>query len=882
MGYVMTQIRFLLIMVVALTILLASFAHCSYLTSTSVWDLQRQLSPITLGTGAMYVSGAGIRISGTNTTAQAIFQGTDGPVQANNVVASWNVDMPSGTGILIELRGIGGGKATTSWYEIARQGTGSFPSSRYKSDSLGEVDWDTLVLYTKRPRIEYRVTLYTNTVGVTPTLRLMALCYSDTGTVLSNPVLDGPGVTTSLAVPWRSQYWSTLDPDVICGPTSMSMSMAYNGCNLPTETVAAETYDSYGDGYGNWPFIAQTAARHGFKSYYMRSNSQQTLRDFIAQGVPVEIGMAYSRGQLTNSPVTSTSGHLLLCVGIAANGDYICNDPAGSDSRWDHITFLKSEVSNVWLAKGGTTIPCIPNSVYWRFPYFPYKSSDPASINKDGKLELFVKGGNGNIYRISQTSPNGGWSSWVNMGGMAASDPVAVSNSTGGNTVFARFTDDNLYCNKQNGAAGSWSGWVNLGGYLAGKPAVGKSPDGRLDVFCRMIDGSIQHRWENYEGGWQNWASLGGTYYHDPVIGLNWDGRQEIFIRSSDNQLAHKWQLNDGSWSSWSTMGGTLDGDPALGRTYDGRLEAYCRFNDGTVRRNYQNGATVGTGWSGWSSVGVTTSQDIAIGRKPDFKEHLFITNESGQITRRYQTANDGAFSSAESLSGTATDAPVVTHLENGNLQVFTIRADGSVWGRTQNASGWSSWADMAFPDAVPPVIQSIDVEPSVVTPGETIYIMVNASDDSGVSMVTANGSPLGFAGNNLWIGAITASSEPGEHNIAVHAVDTLGNASSDSSGAYTVKRLFALNNRAANDAIIGLVSSKYLFAVYGKVTVVNGQQFTIDDGSAMPITVQAPYHGLSGGEYVRVRGTLTRSGAETVLQSSGEYIIPLGGLQEH
>ncbi len=881
MGYAMTQIRFRLIVVVALTAFLASFAYCSRPSSTSVWDLQKQLSPITLGAGAMYVSGTGIRISGTNTTAQAILQGVNGPFSADNIVASWNADMPAGTGIRIELRGVNGA-TTTVWYEVARQGVTNLPYSRTESDGYGYIDWDTLELYNGWPRIEYRVTLFTNTIGVTPTLRLMALCYTDSFRWIADTPMSGPGVTTSLAVPWRSQYWSTLDPDVICGPTSMSMSMAYNGCNLPTETVAAETYDAYNDGYGNWPFIAQEAARHGFKSYYMRSNSQQTLRDFIAQGVPVEIGMAYGVGQLTNSPIPSTDGHLLLCVGITANGDYICNDPAGSDSRWDHVVFLKSEVANVWLGVGGTTIPCIPNSVYWRFPYFPYKSSDPASINKDGKLELFVKGGNGSIYRISQTAPNGSWSSWANMGGMAASEPVAVTNSTGGNTVFARFTDDNLYCNRQNGSSGSWSGWVNLGGSLAGKPAVGKSPDGRLDVFCRMIDGSIQHRWENYSGGWQNWASLGGSYSSDPVIGLNWDGRQEIFIRASDNQLVHKWQLNDGSWSSWWAMGGTLDGDPVLGRTYDGRIEVYCRFTDGTVRRNYQNGTTVGTGWSGWSSLGVTTSQDVALGRKPDFKEHLFTTDESGLITRRYQTANDGAFSSAESLFGSATSAPIVSHLENGNLQLFTLRPDGSVWGRTQSAGGWSGWTDMAFPDAAPPVIHSVDVEPSVVTPGETVYITVYATDASDVSMVTANGAQLGFAGGGLWMGAITASNEPGQHSVAVHAVDTVGNASSDSSGSYTVKRIFALNNRAANDAIIGLVSSKYLFAAYGKVSVVNGQQFTIDDGSGTPIKVQAPYHGLSGGEYVRVRGTLVRNGSETTMQSSGEYILPLGGLQEH
>lgn len=863
-----------------LVLILASFAHCSYRTSTSVWDMQQQLSPITLGSGAMYVSGTGIRISGTNTTAQAIFQGINGPFGANNIVASWNVDMPAGTGILIELRAVNG-STVTAWYEVARQGAGSFPGTRKKRDSYGKIDWDILRLNTNWPRIEYRVTLYTNTIGVTPTLRLMALCYTDDNYWITDTPMAGPGVTTSLAVPWRSQYWSTLDPDEICGPTSMSMSMAYNGCNLPTETVAAETYDSYNTGYGNWPFIAQEAAKYGFKSYYMRSNDQSHIRNFIAQGVPVEIGMAYAAGQLTNSPIPSTSGHLLLCVGVTANGDYICNDPAGSDSRWDHVVFLKGEVSNVWLGVGGTTIPCIPNSVYWRFPYFPYKSSDPVSINKDGKLELFVKGGNGNIYRIGQTAANGAWSSWSNMGGMAASDPVAVTNATGGNTVFARFTDDNLYCNRQSGSGGVWSGWINLGGSLAGKPAVGKTPDGRMDVFCRMIDGSIQHRWEDTAGGWQNWASLGGSYPYDPVIGLNWEGRQEIFIRAADNQLHHKWQLNDGSWSGWAAMGGALDGNPVMGRTYDGRIEVYCRFSDGSIRKNYQNGVSAGTSWSGWASVGASSSSDIALGRKPDFKEHIFTADGSGQITRRYQTANDGAFASTESLAGTAIGAPIVSHLENGNLQLFTFRSDGSVWARTQTSGGWTSWSDMALPDTVPPVIHSVSIEPSVVCAGETLYVTVETTDASGVALVTADTVEIGNAGGGLWMGSITAKTEPGEHTVTIHAVDTLGNASTGS-GSYTVKKVYALNNRAAMDPIIGLVGSQYLFVAYGRVKTVGNEQFVIDDGSEAPVTVKALYHGLNGGEYVRVRGNLVRSGSETYLQSSGEYIVPLGGLQEH
>lgn len=865
--------------VVVVIALPAVFAQASYRTSTSVWDLQIQQSPITLGTGLMYVSGTGIRISGSNTTGQASFLSTDAPFPCNNVVPSWNVDMPSGTGLRIEVRAVNGG-TTTVWYELARQGTTTLHGKGTKSDDYGYIDWDTLMTYSNWPRIEYRVTLYTNTVGVTPTLRLMSLCYADDNYWVSYVPLPNPGVTTSLAVPWRSQYWSTLDPNVICGPTSMALAMAYNGCSLPTETVAAETYDSDYGGYGNWPFIAQEAAKHGFKSYFSRSNGQQPLRDFIAAGVPVEIGMAYGVGELTNSPIPSTGGHLLLCVGITANGDYICNDCAGSTTFWDHVVYLKAEVANVWLGVGGTTIPCIPNSVYWRFPYYPYKSTDPISTNKGGKMELFARGVDGIIYHMAQTSPNGGWTAWSSLGGTAASDPAAVTNRTGGNTVFARFTDDNLYYRWQNGSSGSWSSWINMGGPIAGKPSVGKSPDGRMDVFCRMPDGSIQHRWEAAPSGWQGWASLGGNYPGDPVVGLNWEGREEVFVRGTDNQLYHKWQGNDGSWSNWVSLGGTLAGDSAVGKTYDGRIEVYCRFADGTMQRNYQTGTIVGTSWSGWTAFGGSTAYNIAIGRTPDFLEHVFSCDGSGQITRRWQTATDGAFGSSESLAGSSTGVPIVGHNEDGRLQVFVFQSDGKMWSRWQQTGGvWSSWTAFGsalFAENIPPVINAVSVDPVVAAGGEYIYITANVTDNVAVASVTANGISLGNAGGGIWMGAIEASSVLGSHGVTVQAWDTSGNVATDTSGSYKTARVIALNNRAVFDSVIGTASPDYLFVVFGKVHVVNDGLFTVDDDSGMPVNVYVANHNIVEGKFVRVRGTLSGSGSATHMDSTPEHIKPL------
>lgn len=782
----MVRVVFILL---ALALVFASptaFAS-SYRTSTSVWDLQQQLSPVTLGAGAMYVSGTGIRISGSNPDAQASFLSTDAPFPVNNVVPSWNVDMPSGTGLRIEIRAVNGG-TSTAWYELARQGT-TPGGSRTESDNYGFIDWDTLKTYSNWPRIEYRVTLYTDTVGVTPTLRLMSLCYADDHYWVSYVPLPNPGVTTSLTVPWRSQYWSTVDPDEICGPTSMALAMAYNGCSLSTETVALETYDSHNKAYGNWPFIAQEAARHGFKSYYSRSNGQQPLRDFIAAGVPVEIGMAYGVGQLTNSPIPSTGGHLLLCVGITANGDYICNDCAGSTTFWDHVVYLKAEVANVWLGVGGTTIPCIPNSVYWRFPYYSYKSTDPISTNKNGIMELFANGVDGQMYHIWQMGPNGGWSSWTAMGGNPLSDPVAVTNRTGGNSVFARFTDGNLYYNSQNGSGGAWSGWSSLGAVVS-KPSVGKSPDGRMDVFCRMSDGTIQHRWENTSGGWQAWASLGGNYPGYPVVGLNWEGREEVFVRGADNQLYHCWQLNDGTFSGWASLGGTVSGEPTVGKLSDGRLEVYCRFTDGTVQHNWQNTQSVGTAWGGWSPYSGTTTSNVVAARTPGFIQEIYCSGSGGSINRAYQTSIDGGWSAWESLGGAGLGAPIVGHNEDGRLQVFLFQSDGKMWSRwQQTGGGWSSWTAFGsalFQENVSPVISSVTTtSPALFAENDPVMITATVSDNVAVTEVKADGHPLTSDGAGLWTGSVPAAGTLGLNHVQVVAKDALGNTDSDSSLSY-------------------------------------------------------------------------------------------------
>lgn len=847
-------------------------------TATRVFDLQTSLAPVSLGTNTQYVSGTGIRLTASATSGTALYSGITAPFPVNNVVPSWNLDIPDGTGYRTEVRAVNGGTSTI-WYEVARQGYLPENVKRDQSDKYGDIEWDTLVLNSTWPQIEYRVTLYTSQVGVTPTLRLMSICYADTNSLISYTPLPGTGTTASLPVPWRSQYWVPDIGPVICGPTSLSMALDYYGCDLPTETVAADCYDDYNHGYGNWPLIAQAGAKRGFKSYTFRANGQQPLRDQFTAGNAVIMSMAYSTGELTNSPISSTSGHLVLMVGVTATGDYICNDPAGADSRWDHVVYNANQIAHVWLYHaGGVLIAVMPNLVYGRYPYYTYQSAAPIVTDTKGKMYVFARGMDGSLYVLRQMLANGSWSAWAGMEGSISSEPVTATNNVKGNTVFARFSDSSIYYRMQTMPNGGWTAWAGIGGEGAGKPAVGKSPDGRLDVFSRMANGTIQHCWEATGGGWQAWQSLGGNMSGDPVVALTWEGRQEVYARGVDDQLYWCYQINDGSWSGWSTLGGPIAGQPVAGRASDGRTEIYCRFADGSLRYRRQSTKDVGTAWGAWTTIPMTAGSDPVLARPESGLQEMFYTDIAGQVMRNKQTSVDGGWGSWESLGGTAIGAPIVGHHDDGRLQVFIFQADGRIWGRSQTGgTAWDAWTPIGaalFSDVTPPVVDSVQVTPALAASGDDVSVTVGVTDNVAVQSVSANGVLLAGQGGGYWSGAVQADSELGPHQILVEVRDTAGNVATNSQHGYSTAPVFSLPNRAIFDAITLDVQSKYLFMIWGKVSVPDTGSFMVDDGSGMPVTVYAANHGLTAGRYVIVRGILSRpSAGEASLITSAELI---------
>ena len=61
-------------------------------------------------------------------------------------------------------------------------------------------------------------------------------------------------------------------------------------------------------------------------------------------------------------------------------------------------------------------------------------------------------------------------------------------------------------------------------------------------------------------------------------------------------------------------------------------------------------------------------------------------------------------------------------------------------------------------------------------------------------------------------------------------------------------------------------VSGSLKFTVWGKVTMIDDDRFTVDDGSGKPVKVIFAGHGFTNDDYVSATGTLHVSGAPPVL----------------
>ena len=249
-----------------------------------------------------------------------------------------------GDGVEVELRVKRDGKSSP-WFSLGRFSKGSV-----QSDSRDGVAVEIDVMRIQPPlatAFQYRL------IGSASTVRVTTYRQDDRKPFAANRSSAWGKVLT---VPQRSQMVE--DAKIrgrICSPTSVSMVLEFYGVNLPTTEVCKGVFDAGSGIYGNWPFntaFASKALREKkVEAFVGRFSSIEELETEIAAGRPIVIGIRWKKGELTDAPINSSDGHLLVVVGFTGNGDVVVNDPAANPAKAQAIRriYLRRDIYRCWL-----------------------------------------------------------------------------------------------------------------------------------------------------------------------------------------------------------------------------------------------------------------------------------------------------------------------------------------------------------------------------------------------------------------------------------------------------------------------------------------------------------------------------------------------------
>lgn len=155
----------------------------------------------------------------------------------------------------------------------------------------------------------------------------------------------------------------------------------------------------------------------------------------------------------------------------------------------------------------------------------------------NGRLDLFIRGSNGELIHKC-TSSSGGWGTgWENLGGTFQGTPSAAAWANRRLDIVVRGMNDTLWIRSYDGS--KWLPWVDLGGDpMASSPSLTTTGEGRLECVARAPNGQVMWRSFSY-GAWGDWTLLdcGGEIKDAPAISHQGNGQLDVFARSMSDEI---------------------------------------------------------------------------------------------------------------------------------------------------------------------------------------------------------------------------------------------------------------------------------------------------------------------------------------------------------
>lgn len=291
----------------------------------------------------------------------------------NELIVSWNVEPPGGSGLRVEAQAILPGHRATAFYPLGNWSLGEgapWPRTSVTApgDADGRVKTDTLALTAPAIAVRLRLTLGGELARHPDRLRRLLLSLDNTAVTPPPRPARPQAWGLTLEVPERSQI-AHPEGEAWCSPTCVSMTLAWWAKTLDrpdldrtVPQVAAGVEDPAWPGTGNWPFnTAYAATFPGMVAAAVRLRDLRDVEDLIVAGIPVamSVNAPALRGEFGRQ-----NGHLILAVGFTADGDLVANDPYARLEKGQPVrrTYRRANVERAWASSHRLTYLIAPES----------------------------------------------------------------------------------------------------------------------------------------------------------------------------------------------------------------------------------------------------------------------------------------------------------------------------------------------------------------------------------------------------------------------------------------------------------------------------------------------------------------------------------------
>jgi hypothetical protein len=339
------------------------------------------------------------------------------------------------------------------------------------------------------------------------------------------------------------------------------------------------------------------------------------------------------------------------------------------------------------------------------------------AVNEDDRTELFIVGIDKAFYHKYEKR-DGGWSSWVPLGGSFKGGPSVVRSNDGRLELFGRGSDNSIWHKYQvEPNSAEWTEWMSLGSShkFTSDPVVVLSSEGFIHLFAKGADSSLMHKTQFTNSTlfvWTEWTSLGGSLTSQPAVMLDAEGLLHVFVRGPDRALWHKHQIGGQEpryvkWSEWQSLGGVLASAPRVPIALNtvNLLEIFVRASDKAYWHRCQVASLPSNerevDWNEWQSLGGVFSSGPAAVVNGDGLIETFGRGADKAIWRKNQYLVDGQpkWSNWASLRGITSTGPAVRLRQDGLIDVYVRGVDKQIWSKGQalfgNVTDFGVWTPM-------------------------------------------------------------------------------------------------------------------------------------------------------------------------------------------